>query len=98
MLDVHLSDPEIPEPDDGVLDHNPIPSEQVRVIVTGEKAKYAVDQFKPYKSPGGDGVYPIMLQKGWETLKPIFLLICRASLKLGHVPKIWQKSKGFFYS
>ena len=79
-----------------MLDHSLIPSELGRVIVTGERAKYAVDQFKPYKSPGGDRVYPIMLQKGWETLKPIFLVICRASLKLGHIPKIWQKSRGIF--
>jgi ribonuclease HI len=96
MLDVHLSDPELPGPGEEVLDHNPILSELGEEIVTVEKAKYAVELFKPYKSPGGDGVYPIMLQEGWETLEPIFLLICRASLKLGHIPKIWQKAKGIF--
>lgn len=96
MLDIHLSDPELPDPGNEVLEINPILSELGEVIVTGEKAKYAVEQFKPYKSPGGDGVYPIMLQEGWETLEPIFLMICRASLKLGHIPKIWQKAKGIF--
>ena len=96
MLDIHLSDPELPEPGAEVLDHSPMLSGPGEVIVTGEKAKYAVDQFKPYKSSGGDGVYPILLQEGWETLEPIFLLICRASLKLGHIPKIWQKSRGIF--
>ena len=66
------------------------------VIFTEKGATYAVGQFKPYKSPGGDGVYPIMLQEGWDVLSPIYLAICRASLKLGHIPKIWQKAKGAF--
>ena len=96
MLDIHLSDPELLEPGNEVLEHNPILSDLGEVIVTGEKAKYAVDQFKPYKAPGGDGVYPILLQEGWETLEPVFLMICRASLKLGHIPKIWQKARGIF--
>ena len=37
-----------------------------------------------------------MLQEGWDVLSPIYLAICRASLKLGHIPKIWQKAKGAF--
>ena len=89
MLDVHLSDPELPDPGAEVLDHGPILSGLEEVIVTGEKAKFAVDQFKPYKSPGGEGVYPILLQQGWETIEPVFLMICRASIKLGYIPKIW---------
>ena len=96
MLDVHLSDPELPDPGAEVLDHNPILSGLEEVIVTGEKAKFAVDQFKPYKTPGGEGVYPILLQQGWETLEPVFLLICRASIKLGYIPKIWRESRGVF--
>ena len=96
MLDIHLSDPELLEPGNEVLEHNPILSDLGEVIVTGEKAKYAADQFKPYKAPEGDGVHPILLQEGWETLEPVFLMICRASLKLGHIPKIWQKARGIF--
>ena len=96
MLDVHLSDPELPDPGAEVLDHSPILSGLEEVIVTGEKAKFAVDQFKPYKAPGGEGVYPILLQQGWETLEPVFLMICRASIKLGYIPKIWRESRGVF--
>ena len=96
MLDVHLSDPVLPDPGAEVLDHSPILSGLEEVIVTGEKAKFAVDQFKPYKAPGGEGVYPILLQQGWETLEPVFLMICRASIKLGYIPKIWRESRGVF--
>ena len=96
MLDAHLGEPEDAEPNEERLDHSSIYSEMGDVIFTEERATYAVGQFKPYKSPGGDGVYPIMLQEGWDVLSPIYLAICRASLKLGHIPKIWQKAKGAF--
>ena len=96
MLDVHLGEPEVTEPNEERLDQVPINSEMGDVIFTKERATYAVAQFKPYKSPGGDGVYPIMLQEGWEILQPLYLEICRASLRLGHIPKIWQKAKGVF--
>ena len=65
-------------------------------IFTEEKARYALEQFKPYKSPSGDGVYPIMLQAGWETLEPIYLKMSKASLRLGHIPKVWQEARGVF--
>ena len=96
MLDTHLGNPEENEPNEEVMEHNPILSNLGDKIFTKERAKYALDLFKPYKSPGGDGVYPIMLQEGWETLQPLYLEICKASLKLGHIPKIWQEAKGVF--
>ena len=96
MFDIHLKDPEVMEPGEEILEHNPLFSIQGEDIFTEEKAKYAVELFKPYKSPGGDGIYPIMIQEGWETIAPFYLEICRASLKLGHVPKIWQEAKGVF--
>ena len=80
MLDTHLRDPEVTQLNEEVLDHNPIISDLGEEIFTEERARYAVDQFKPYKSPGGDGVYPIMLQAGWETLEPLYLEICKASI------------------
>ena len=96
MLDTHLGNPEGTEPNEEVLEHIPILSEMGEEIFTKEKAKYALDLFKPYKSPGSDGIYPIMIQEGWETLQPLYLEICKASVKLGHIPKIWQKAKGIF--
>ena len=37
-----------------------------------------------------------MLHEGWDTIKHFYLAICKASLKLGHIPQIWQKAKGVF--
>lgn len=32
-------------------------------IITPEKVKWAISSFKPYKSPGSDDLYPVILQK-----------------------------------
>ena len=96
MLDIHLRDPEVSGPSEEILEHIPILSGLGEEIFAEEKANFALELFKPYKSPGGDGVYPIMLSEGWSTLKPFYLIICKASLKLGYIPKIWQKAKGIF--
>ena len=32
-------------------------------IVTPERIKWALKSFKPYKSPGPDGIYPALLEK-----------------------------------
>ena len=86
MLDIHLKDPKEPKP--AVVRSNiPLYYPMGEEIFTEEKARYALEQFKPYKSPSSDGVYPIMLQAGWETLEPIYLKMSKASLKLGHIPK-----------
>ena len=95
MLDIHLKDPEDPEP--AVVRSNiPLYYPMGEEIFTEEKARYALEQFKPYKSPSDDGVYPIMLQAGWETLEPIYLKMSKASLRLGHIPKVWQEARGVF--
>ena len=37
-------------------------------VINYYKLKWAVSSFQPYKSPGMDGVTPIMLQQGFELL------------------------------
>ncbi|KAG8199517.1 hypothetical protein JTE90_009363 [Oedothorax gibbosus] len=39
---------------------------------------------------------PIMIQKAEESVIPVLTRIYRASLALGHIPKIWQKSRVVF--
>jgi hypothetical protein len=39
-------------------------------IVTYRKVEWAIDTFAPYKSPGVDGIFPAILQEGWEVLIP----------------------------
>jgi hypothetical protein len=35
-----------------------------RDLFKGKKVKWAIHKFKPYKSPGPDGILPALLQKG----------------------------------
>jgi len=58
--------------------------------------RWAITTFKPLKSPGPDGIMPIMIQKAGETIIPVLTRIYRASLALGHIPKIWQKTRIVF--
>lgn len=68
-----------------------------RQIITTELAAKAISAFMPYKSPGADGIYPITLQKTWQSpLGERYLNVFRASLTMGHIPAQWRKSKGVF--
>lgn len=59
-------------------------------IFTGNRIRWAIRSFKPYKSPGGDGIYPIFLQKGLTTLMESLIAIFRASFIWGYVPNAWR--------
>jgi len=65
-------------------------------IVTLSRLKWAIGKFSPFKSPGGDGIYPAMLQ---NVSHPVLLIICellRASVAFGHVPRAWRVSRVTF--
>jgi hypothetical protein len=70
------------------------PRTQVRKLAnklfTQEKVEWAVKSFKPFKSPGGDGIYPIFLQKGLEILGKEMMEMFRASLIWGYIPQTWR--------
>ena len=65
-------------------------------IFDHRKISAAVKLFQPYKSPGGDGVYPIILQSTWEIIGPILRTIMIASFTFGCIPSSWLNSKGVF--
>jgi hypothetical protein len=56
-------------------------------LFKGKKVKWAINKFKPYKSPEPDGILPDLLQKGIKALLPSIVLLCRASDTLGYLPK-----------
>ena len=60
--------------------------------------KWAVNSFKPYKSPGPDGVFPALLQKGLDTSSLVEKLkgIFQASFTLGYIPTRWREIKVVF--
>jgi len=67
-----------------------------RRVVNYSKFKWAVFSFQPYKSPGIDGIMPIMLQQGFPLLASKLLMILRASLALGYIPMSWRHVRVVF--
>jgi hypothetical protein len=61
-----------------------------RDLFKGNKVKWAINKFKPYKSPGPYGILPALLQKGIKILLPSIVLLCRASYTLEYLPKAWR--------
>ena len=65
-------------------------------IVCKESTKAAIDTFGSFKSPGVDGVYPIMLQKGFKVLSRQIELLYKKCLEEERVPKAWLESRVAF--
>jgi hypothetical protein len=65
-------------------------------IVTYRRVEWAIDTFAPYKSPGVDGIFPALLQEGWEVLIPYLIKIFRVFLATGYVPTAWRPVKVVF--
>jgi len=67
-------------------------------VVTHEKLKWAIDSMAPYKSLGVDGIYPVLLQRGFKYLSTPLVHIFRASIALGYipVPSTWRSSRVTF--
>jgi len=58
-------------------------------VVTYRRVEWAIDSFALYKSPGVDGITPVLLQQEREVVIPYLVKIFRACLATGYVPTIW---------
>jgi hypothetical protein len=67
-----------------------------RRVISFNKLKWAIFSSQPYKSPGIDGIMHIMLQQGFELLVGKLLVLLRASLALGYIPKSWRHIRVVF--
>ena len=47
----------------------PEDTEMIANICSFERMEAAIEEFQPFKAPGPDGFYPVLLQKGWNQLK-----------------------------
>lgn len=70
--------------------------EAAKRVFTAERMKWAISTFQPFKSPGVDGIFPALLQKGQKEIFPHLLRIARTSLASGYIPSIWRRAKVTF--
>jgi hypothetical protein len=57
-------------------------------IITYRRVEWLIDSLAPYKSPGMDGIFQALLQRGREILIPYLVKIFRACLAMGYVAAI----------
>lgn len=60
-------------------------------IFTQNKIRWAIKSFKPYKSPGEDGIFPALLQQGLTDLAYPLSKIFKNSYLLGYIPLSWRE-------
>jgi len=65
-------------------------------IVSNDRIKWAISTMAPFKSPGIDGMYPVLLQKGIHHLVYPLQKIYRESLVSGYIPQVWRTAKVTF--
>ena len=59
-------------------------------------AEADINEFQPFKASGPDGLYPVLLQKGWNQLKGYYHVIFQACLRHSNVPLAWKEGTGIF--
>lgn len=103
MLQTHLPDSVITSGPDDQLEQEGLYNrtsraswETAKKVVTYGRARWAVTSFQPFKSPGPDGVYPVLLQQGWDIIGPLLSRLFRASVAFGYVPHNWKMARVVF--
>ena len=65
-------------------------------IVNTTTVKAAMKSFKPYKSPGEDGIHPILIQKAIKQIEPYLTTLYRESIRRGRPATSWLRIKAVF--
>ena len=74
----------------------PEDTEMIANICSFERMEAAINEFQPFKAPGPDGLYPVVLQKGWNQLKGYNHVIFQACLRHSYVPLAWKEGTDIF--
>jgi len=65
-------------------------------VVTYDKLRWAIHFMAPYKSPGVDGIYLVLLQRGLKYISTPRVHIYRTSIAVVYIPRIWRSSRVTF--
>ena len=76
--------------------NNDLTEEQIETMINETTVTEAMRNFKPYKSPGVDGIYPIMIQQGLAQLEPRITELYKESIRQGRPAKCWMKIKAVY--
>ena len=65
----------------------------IEEVINESAVKASITSFKPYKSPGTDGIFPVLLQKSLDSTLSYITNLYRLCLKEGKTPAAWLDSK-----
>ena len=75
----------------------PEDAKMIANICSFERMEAAINEFQPFKAPGPDGLYPVLLQKGRNQLKGYYQhVIFQACLRHCYVPLAWKEGTDIF--
>jgi hypothetical protein len=69
LLDTHFPDETNPDNEAPLNFDGNTNNLDIDKVVNVEAVRAALKSFKPYKAPGNDGIYPIMLQQGLDIIE-----------------------------
>ena len=72
--------------------------EKIKEIVNKTTVTAALKSFKPFKSPGEDGIHPVMIQKVLHIIEPYITNLYRESIKTKEAGKLLAKYKSSIYT
>ena len=78
------------------VNNDPNCDENVLQFITISTIREAIFSFKRYKSPGADGIYPILLQESFDIISDFLLEIYKDSIRYNTIPLDWTKSRVVF--
>ena len=73
-------------------------SEKYKDWIDPVKIKDSLAGFEKKKSPGPDGIKPLVFDKLTDTFIEVLQIIYKSSIHLGYTPKAWKKTKVIFIS
>jgi ribonuclease HI len=65
---------------------------EIDAVINETSVEKAIKDFCGFKSPGGDGIFPALLQKGSEWITPKLTMLFRHSCDLNHIPEKWRET------
>ncbi len=61
-----------------------------RKAVMGDRVRWAVNSFMPYKALGPDNIYPICRQKRLDIIIKYLIKVYRGCIAMDHIQKSWR--------
>ena len=74
----------------------PEDTEMIANICSFERMEAAINECQPFKALTPDGLYPMLLQKGWNQLEGYYHVIFQACLRNSYVLLAWKEGTGIF--